>query len=95
MLISALIALQILDAMTTYGALKAGGYEANPVLIWLAKRLRSVTDAKWAWLAIAKLFAAGCCLWLANNSTTMSIIVIAVYASVVVNNALLIRRLKP
>jgi len=54
-----LIVLQVLDALTTYWIIRKGGHEMNPVLIWLAEKLKRVTNAKWAWLVIAKLSVAG------------------------------------
>ena len=54
----AMIGLQIADALTTYLIIKRGGRELNPVLLWFAEKLKSITNAKWAWLVIAKILAA-------------------------------------
>jgi hypothetical protein len=53
-----LVALQVADLLTTWYALRnGGGREANPVLIKLAEFTKLFTNAKWAWLVIAKLWA--------------------------------------
>lgn len=49
-----LAALQAADAVTTYKVIKAGGYETNKALNWLNTFLRRFTNAKWAWLVVAK-----------------------------------------
>jgi hypothetical protein len=52
------VVLQILDAVSTrLGQKQAGVVEDNDGLVLLAEKLRSITNARWAWLLIAKLFA--------------------------------------
>lgn len=87
MILSILIALQLLDGLTTWLVLKRGGYEANPVLVKLSEFLRRFTGAKWAWLVVAKLFGVAASWWLVFNAPAWFCYVLAlIYASVVVNN---------
>lgn len=90
----ALILLQIADAVTTYKAIKAGGYEANPVMNKLNEFLRQYTNAKWAWLLIAKALAAICILYLVRNGQTILMgFLICLYGWVIFNNIKVIRSL--
>jgi len=52
-----LTALQIADLLTSYYAGHVGAFESNQRLVWLAEKLKRLTNAKWAYLVIAKLFA--------------------------------------
>jgi hypothetical protein len=51
------IALQVVDAVTTYIAIKKGAYESNKMLAKLATLMQRWTNAKWAWLFVAKVVA--------------------------------------
>lgn len=82
-----LIALQILDALTTYWIIRRGGHEKNPILIWFAEQLKSITNAKWAWLVLSKLAVAGIALWLFQVAPEILQFAICVfYAAIVVWN---------
>ena len=82
-----LIILQIFDAYTTYRIIKAGGKELNKVLVKLAELLKPITNAKWAWLAVAKLIAiaAGFLIYQAGAVEVMAIMC-AFYVYVCFNN---------
>lgn len=93
---AALVILQILDAGTTYVAIKRGGKEANPLLAGLQARLRAITGSRWAWLVIAKIvaLAAGAYLYYSGAATALNVLCV-VYVVVVTNNIIQIRKLKP
>ena len=52
--IYSIVVLQFADLLTTYLAIRWGGYEASPVLVRLDELMRRFTNAKWAWLVAAK-----------------------------------------
>jgi hypothetical protein len=85
-LFALLVALQLADAWTTYKIIKDGGYEENKLLVKLNEALRTQTNAKWAWLAVAKV---GCIAlsWWAAMSTTVGWAVILLYVYIVARNA--------
>ena len=90
----ALIALQVADLLTTWYAIRNGvGREANPVLIKLAEVTKLFTNAKWAWLVIAKIVGAILCVFVAYSSEILSIILLIFYAGIIINNILVIKRL--
>ena len=82
-----LIILQIFDAYTTYKAIKQGGREINPFLVKLADVLKPITNAKWAWLFIAKLVAvvAGYVLYVMNQPEAL-VVLCVFYIYVVFHN---------
>jgi len=89
-----LVALQVADLLTTWYALRnGGGREANPVLIKLAEFTKLFTNAKWAWLVIAKILGAVLCVFVAYGSEIGSIILSIFYAGIIINNILVIKRL--
>jgi hypothetical protein len=89
-----LVALQVADLLTTWYALRNGeGREANQVLIKLAEFTRLFTNAKWAWLVIAKIVGAALSVYIAYNSEIGSIILSIFYAGIIINNILVIKRL--
>ena len=89
-----LVALQVADLLTTWYALRnGGGREANPVLIKLAEFTKLFTNAKWAWLVIAKIVGAALSVYVAYGSEVGSIILSIFYAGIIINNILVIKRL--
>ena len=76
-----------MDAATTYFAIKQGGRELNPILLKLAEALRPITNAKWAWLVVAKVAAValGYVLYVGNQPEMLAV-VCAVYVYVVFHN---------
>lgn len=85
--------LQVADAFTTYKVLKKGGYEANPLLVFLQKTLSKVTNAKWAWLVIAKLVAAVAGWYACVHGVEYGIAVAVFYVIVVSNNIRVLRKM--
>jgi hypothetical protein len=89
-----LVALQVADLLTTWYAIRnGGGREANPVLIKLAEFTKLFTNAKWAWLIIAKIVGAALSVYIAYGSEVGSIILSIFYAGIIINNILVIKRL--
>jgi hypothetical protein len=89
-----LVALQLADLLTTWYALRNGiGTEANPVLIKLAEFTKRFTNAKWAWLVIAKIVGAAISVFVAYSSELASILLSLFYAGIIINNLLVIKRL--
>jgi hypothetical protein len=89
-----LVALQLADLLTTWYALRNGyGKEANPVLVKLAEFTKLFTNAKWAWLVIAKILGAVLCVFVAYSSELGSILLSLFYAGIIINNLLVIKRL--
>jgi len=89
-----LVALQLADLLTTWYALRnGGGREANPVLIKLAEVTRLFTNAKWAWLVIAKIVGSAISVYVAYGSEIGSIILSIFYAGIIINNLVVIKRL--
>jgi hypothetical protein len=91
----ALLAIAIFDAGTTYVIIKRGGREVNPVLVELAKFLARFTNAKWAWLVIAKVVGHCVMWWLFTAGQYVALnITIAIYCAVIVSNFYQITRQK-
>ena len=88
----ALIALQVADLLTTYYILKNGGREVNPVLIWLAELTKTFTNAKWAWLVIAKVVGAAVSVYVAYGSELASILLLIFYVVVIANNLVVLNK---
>lgn len=88
MLIAILIALQIADIATTYLALtRAGAREANPVVAWFIARLGLLPG-----LIIAKIVLVVPVIALGAKMPAVLISGIALYAAVIVNNLIVVRR---
>lgn len=88
-----LIVFQVADLVTTYMILERGGYEKNVFLVRLATWISKYTNAKWAWLVVAKLAAVtGCVVAVSSMSTETEYLelllaaLIAFYAWVIMNN---------
>lgn len=100
-IVQILILLQLADLVTTYLAIRAGGYETNPRLIELAGFLKRFTNAKWAWLLLAKLgaaialdgiYQAG---WMTGEYDIVALYIAAViYLAIILNNLGVWRRLR-
>ncbi len=87
-LIIVLIGLQLADIVTTWLALRGGAArEANPVVRWFIERLGLVPG-----LVAAKLALVAPVLAVATASTTALWLGIALYAAVIVNNIIVLRR---
>ena len=88
-----LVALQVADLLTTWYAIRNGrGREANPVLIKLAEFTRLFTNAKWAWLVIAKIVGAALSVYVAYGSELASIILLIFYVVVIANNLVVLNK---
>ena len=88
-----LVALQVADLLTTWYALRnGGGREANPVLIKLAEFTKLFTNAKWAWLVIAKIVGAAGSVYVAYGSELASIILLIFYVVVIANNLVVLNK---
>jgi len=88
-----LVALQLADLLTTWYAIRNGiGSEANPVLIKLAEFTKLFTNAKWAWLVIAKIVGVLLSVYVAYGWAEVAVILIAVYVAIVANNLNVIRK---
>lgn len=88
-----LVALQAADLLTTWYALRnGGGREANPVLIKLAEFTKLFTNAKWAWLVIAKIVGAAGSVYVAYDSELASIILLIFYVVVIANNLVVLNK---
>ena len=88
-----LVALQAADLLTTWYAIRnGGGREANPVLIKLAEFTKLFTNAKWAWLVIAKILGAVLCVFVAYDSEILSIILSIFYVVVIANNLVVLNK---
>jgi hypothetical protein len=88
----ALIALQVADLLTTYYIIKNGGREVNPLLVKLAELTKTFTNARWAWLVIAKVFGAAGSIYVALTWPDGAIGLIVIYSLVVVSNLNEIRK---
>ena len=89
-----LVSLQVADLLTTWYALHKGyGKEVNPLLVKFAEFTKLFTNAKWAWLVIAKLVGAASSVYVAYGSEIWSIILLIFYACIIINNILVIKRL--
>jgi hypothetical protein len=89
-----LVLLQLADLLTTWYALSNGyGKEANPVLVKFAEFTQRFTNAKWAWLVIAKIVGALLSVYVAYGSELGSILLSLFYAGIIINNLLVIKRL--
>ena len=88
-----LVSLQVADLLTTWYAIRnGGGREANPVLIKLAEFTKLFTNAKWAWLVIAKIVGAAGSVYVAYGSELASIILLIFYAVVIANNLVVLNK---
>ena len=88
-----LVALQVADLLTTWYALRnGGGREANPVLIKLAEFTKLFTNAKWAWLVIAKIVGAAVSVYVAYGSELASILLLIFYVVVIANNLVVLNK---
>ena len=88
-----LVALQVADLLTTWYALRnGGGREANPVLIKLAEFTKLFTNAKWAWLVIAKVVGAAVSVYVAYGSELASILLLIFYVVVIANNLIVLNK---
>ena len=88
-----LVALQVADLLTTWYAIrKGGGREANPVLIKLAEFTKLFTNAKWAWLVIAKVVGAAVSVYVAYGSEPASILLLIFYVVVIANNLVVLNK---
>lgn len=82
------------DLLTTWYALHKGyGKEANPLLVKFAEFTKLFTNAKWAWLVIAKIVGAALSVYVAYGSEIGSIILSIFYAGIIINNLVVIKRL--
>jgi hypothetical protein len=91
--ITILVALQLADLLTTWYALRNGvGREANPVLIKLAEFTKLFTNAKWAWLVIAKIVGAAVSVYVAYGSELASILLLIFYVVVIANNLVVLNK---
>ena len=89
-----LVSLQVADLLTTWYALHKGyGKEVNPLLVKFAEFTKLFTNAKWAWLVIAKIVGAALSVYVAYGSEVGSIILSIFYAGIIINNILVIKRL--
>ena len=59
--------LQVGDAWSTRWIIKRGGRETNEGLNELARFLTAYTNAKWAWLLIAKVLVMAACLFVVES----------------------------
>ena len=81
------------DLLTTWYALRnGGGREANPVLIKLAEFTKLFTNAKWAWLVIAKIVGAALSVYVAYGSELASILLLIFYVVVIANNLVVLNK---
>ena len=81
------------DLLTTWYALRnGGGREANPVLIKLAEFTKLFTNAKWAWLVIAKIVGAAVSVYVAYGSELASILLLIFYVVVIANNLVVLNK---
>ena len=81
------------DLLTTWYALRnGGGREANPVLIKLAEFTKLFTNAKWAWLVIAKVVGAAVSVYVAYGSELASILLLIFYVVVIANNLVVLNK---
>ena len=81
------------DLLTTWYAIrKGGGREANPVLIKLAEFTKLFTNAKWAWLVIAKVVGAAVSVYVAYGSELASILLLIFYVVVIANNLVVLNK---
>jgi hypothetical protein len=88
-----LAALQVADLLTTWYALHKGyGKEVNPVLIKLAEFTKLFTNAKWAWLVIAKVVGAAVSVYVAYGSELASILLLIFYVVVIANNLIVLNK---
>lgn len=87
--LAVMILLQIVDAWTTYDALRAGGYEANPIMRSLMEKI-GLREALW----VAKLLFLAYLVFLPITDATQQWLAIAVYVGVAINNFRTLRKLK-
>lgn len=82
-----LIVLQLADVLTTWYVIRAGGREANPIMVWLIDRIGF-------WPAFGVMKAA--VIWLAwlTVETPVPLLLSVLYLVVVINNLRVYRRLK-
>ena len=79
------IILQLADAYTTMRVIKQGGRELNPLLLWIAEKLKSVTNARWAWLGV-KCAVAGALIYLCNGEVVPLLGLAAIQGFIVYRN---------
>ena len=88
-----LISLQVADLLTTWYALHKGyGKEANPRLVKFAEFTKLFTNAKWAWLVIAKVVGAAVSVYVAYGSEPASILLLIFYVVVIANNLVVLNK---
>lgn len=85
-ILALLIGLQIADAITTYKIISRGGREVNPVLVKLAELTRLFTNAKWAWLVIAKAVGIAASIYIALAWPSGAPVFVLLYVWVVIHN---------
>ena len=62
------------------------------MLIKLAEFTKLFTNAKWAWLVIAKILGAVLCVFVAYDSKILSIILSIFYVVVIANNLVVLNK---
>lgn len=97
-LLFVLLLIQALDAYTTRWGIKRGAYEDNPVPAGLQRFLAGFTNARWAWLAIAKAVGVGASI-LAYNAGGLefyvaSTLILALYTKILINNFKVMERVR-
>lgn len=90
-LLIALLALQVVDGVFTYLAIKAGGREVNPLVLAVKKLL----PGKWTWLWAVKLPAAAT-LYYVSDSLDPAVVggLVVFYVLIAANNFNVWRKLK-
>ena len=82
LLLLAFVLLQIADVLTTWQVLAAGGWEANPVVVWAMTAFGS-------WWPVPKLaFMLACALFMTRWRTLYIAPAVVLMSVVVVNNAM-------
>lgn len=84
-----MIVLQIADAWTTYDALRAGGYEANPIMRTLFERI-GLREGLW----VAKLLFLAYLIFWPITDPLQQWLAIGLYVVVAINNFRTLRKQK-
>lgn len=87
--LAVMILLQIVDAWTTYDALRAGGYEANPIMRTLFERI-GLREGLW----VAKLLFLAYLIFMPITDPLQQWLAIGVYVVVAINNFHTLRKLR-
>jgi Domain of unknown function (DUF5658) len=80
------ITLQIADAYITILVIRQGGRELNPVLVWLADRLKSVTNERWAWLVVKFVAASSAIVVLYAMGELIALFILAIFQAYMVHH---------